>query len=131
MPHSYFTRTHPPAQSSKCAGYYRTARGWLDHEPLDNDGVHCERAAWAWLIEHAVWRPTPIATFGNAVVVKRGSSATRCAIRRRAWGWTATKVLDSLAAHARRHMIRPTHSIERRSDRQWSRALHVIFETRP
>jgi hypothetical protein len=30
------------------------ARGWLDHKLFDN--VHCERAAWAWLIEHAVWR---------------------------------------------------------------------------
>ncbi|HEY1474385.1 MAG TPA: hypothetical protein VGF53_09910, partial [Pseudolabrys sp.] len=41
----------------------RMTHGWLDRW-LSNGDTYCKRAAWAWEIEQAAWRPTTISLRG-------------------------------------------------------------------
>jgi hypothetical protein len=85
------------------------ARGWLDHELFDNDDVYCKRVAWAWLIEHALWRPKTIAVRGTPVRLERGQVCYSLSYIAEAWGWTVSKVRSFFAALVKRHMIGITH----------------------
>jgi len=92
------------------AGYYRMERGWQDHELFEGER-YCRRAAWEWLIAHAVWRRTTVTIRGTLIALERGQLCFSLRYLAEAWGWTISQVRGFLAALAKRNMIRTAYSI--------------------
>jgi len=71
------------------AGYYKMARGWMDH-PVFHSSDEC--LAWCWLIEHAAWRSETQKTDRRSVRVQRGEVAYSIRHLSVVWGWHRSKV---------------------------------------
>ncbi|WP_395454729.1 hypothetical protein ACHMW5_13585 [Azospirillum melinis] len=70
------------------AGYYRMHRGWMDHPALGGSKEpFCRRAAWAWLIENALFADAKIDVGGQTVSLKRGQMCFAYRYLSEAWGW--------------------------------------------
>lgn len=67
-------------------GYYRMARGWLDHPGLCG-GPFDKRSAWAWLIERAAWKSGAQEVHRYQVPVGRGELVVSERFLAEAWGW--------------------------------------------
>jgi len=78
-------------------GYYRLYRGWLDHD-LFRGQAYCERAAWAWLIEHAAFAKKRGGVGRGELVV----SIRQLAL---AWKWNPGKVRSFLGRLSRSTQI--------------------------
>ena len=52
-------------------GRDRMTHGWFDHW-FSNRATYCKRAAWAWEIEQAAWRPTTISLRDVTLSLERG-----------------------------------------------------------
>ena len=72
-------------------GYYRMHRGWMDFRALDGEPF-CRRAAWAWLIEQACWKPTKISIDGKTLQLRRGQLSHSTRYMAKAWGWSEARV---------------------------------------
>ena len=72
-------------------GYYRMARGWMDHHIFANDPL-TEREAWQWLIERAAFAPHPHRVGQNVVPVERGQLAVSTRYLAQAWQWSKSRV---------------------------------------
>ena len=72
-------------------GFYRMARGWMDHHIFANDPL-TEREAWQWLIEHAAFAPHPHRVGQNVVPVERGQLAVSTRYLAQAWQWSKSRV---------------------------------------
>lgn len=71
------------------SGYYRMARGWMDNPALGGAREpYCRRAAWAWLIEEAVWTETRIDVHGKTLVLRRGQLCRAQRDLAAAWKWS-------------------------------------------
>jgi hypothetical protein len=114
MSHRYMAHAHPRGQSGPVHGYYRMARGWLDHELFDGE-PYCPRAAWEWLIAQAVWRPKTIS--GTPFTLDRGQLSYSLRYLAEAWQWSIARVRGFLAKLAKRHMIRTDHVTGSRTGR--------------
>ncbi len=72
-------------------GYYRMARGWLDHPVLQGE-PYDRRSAWAWLIEEALWQDRRCDTAGRIIELKRGQISHSTRSMAKAWGWSEARV---------------------------------------
>ncbi|MFC5353524.1 hypothetical protein [Azospirillum himalayense] len=71
------------------SGYYLMHRGWMDNPALGGKrDPYCKRAAWAWLIEEAVWKDTRANVGGKWVDLKRGQLCCAYRYLAEAWGWS-------------------------------------------
>lgn len=68
------------------AGYYLMARGWLDHAALAV-GPYDRRAAWAWLVENAAYKPTRRNIGGRTIELQRGQLTASVRYLAQAWSW--------------------------------------------
>lgn len=74
-------------------GFYLMHRGWLDHPAFGGKREpFCRRAAWAWLIENAVYQDTRIGIGRKTVTLVRGQLSYSQRFLADAWGWDAEKV---------------------------------------
>lgn len=72
-------------------GYYRMARGWMDH-PIFAAEPLTEREAWLWLIEHAAYAPH-VQRIGRWVVpVERGELAVSARHLAKVWVWDKSRI---------------------------------------
>lgn len=85
--------------------YYLMERGWLDHPCLAGPEPFCKRAAWAWMIERAAWKPTRQNIGGKIVDIPRGQFAVSLRQMAQVWGWEYTRVLRFLRLLASDGMI--------------------------
>lgn len=60
--------------------------------PVLAAGPFDRRAAWCWLIEEAVWRPTRINIGGKTVSINRGQLSHSIRYMADAWGWSKSAV---------------------------------------
>lgn len=74
-------------------GFYLVPRGLMDHpafggpsEPFD------KRSAFCWLVEHAVWTPTPHDIGGKTVLLGRGQLSYSNRRLASIWGWSEAGV---------------------------------------
>jgi len=75
------------------SGYYLMHRGWLDHPAFGGAREpFCRRAAWAWLIENAVYQDTRVGIGRKTVTLSRGQLSYSLRYLAGAWGWDAEKV---------------------------------------
>lgn len=74
------------------SGYYAMARGWMDHPLLVTSQPLTRREAWAWLIEHAAWRPHRQNIAGQIVYLDRGQLTASLRYLAKAWGWSVASV---------------------------------------
>jgi hypothetical protein len=75
------------------SGFYLMHRGWLDHPVFG--GVrepYCRRAAWAWLIDHAVYEEVKVGVASKVVTLQRGQLSYSLRYLANAWGWDDPKV---------------------------------------
>jgi hypothetical protein len=75
------------------SGYYLMHRGWLDHPVFG--GVrepYCRRAAWAWLIDHAVYEEVKVGVTNKTITLQRGQLSYSLRYLANAWGWDDPKV---------------------------------------
>ncbi len=72
-------------------GYYRMARGWLEHPMLQGE-PYDRRSAWAWLIEEAKWQDRRCDIAGHIVQLKRGQLSHSTRFMGKAWGWSEARV---------------------------------------
>jgi hypothetical protein len=112
----YMAQLWPCGQSAADRGYYRMARGWLDHELFDGES-YCPRAAWGWLIENAAWPPKTINIRGIPFSLERGQLSFSLSYLAKAWQWSISQVRALLARLAKRHMIRIGHVTGSRTGR--------------
>src|SRR4051812_35252626 len=85
--------------------YYLMKRGWLDHPCLAGPEPFCKRAAWAWMIERAAWKPTRQNIGGKIVDIPRGQFAVSLRQMAQVWGWKCTRVRRFLKLLASDAMI--------------------------
>lgn len=98
--------TSTPAHRVRGAGFYLMHRGWLDHPALGGQREpFCRRAAWAWLIEHAVFQEIAIGIGRRTVVLQRGQLSYSLRFLANAWGWDDPKVRRFIARLADATMI--------------------------
>ena len=69
--------------------FYLMHRGWLDHPAFGNRKREpfCRAAAWAWLIDHAVFDATRVRIAGKIVTLGRGQLSYSLRFLGDAWGW--------------------------------------------
>lgn len=72
-------------------GYYKMARGWMDHPCFQNE-PYTEREAWAWLIERAGWQDRTHWIGRRGVPCKRGQLAVSVRYLASAWSWSKSRV---------------------------------------
>ena len=77
----------------------------MDH-PTFGDEPYCERAAWAWLIEHAAWKPRDYRIGSKVVRLERGQLVASLRYLATAWGWKKDRVRRFLAVRQQTHAIR-------------------------
>ena len=88
-------------------GHIRLQRGWLDH-PMFGRQPFCKRAAWAWLLEQASWKPRKTSIRDQVILLRRGqlvASQRYCAT---AWKWNRGKVQRFLKTLQSAGAIEPT-----------------------
>ena len=73
------------------SGYYRMARGWLNHPVLQGESYD-RRSAWAWLIEEAKWQDRRCDIAGRIIKLKRGQLSHSTRFMAKAWGWSEARV---------------------------------------
>jgi hypothetical protein len=73
-------------------GYYRMARGWMDHPELTGKEPFSRREAWCWLIEHAAFADRPYRIGSIVVNLTRGQIAASTRYMGKAWEWDEKKV---------------------------------------
>jgi hypothetical protein len=76
------------------SGYYRMHRGWMDKRIFERE-PYCRRAAWAWLIENAM--------FADSKDLSRGQLRHSLRYLGSVWGWPEAKVRRFLSALSGRH----------------------------
>ena len=87
-------------------GFYLMHRGWLDHPAFGGSREpFCRRAAWAWLIENAVYQETRIGVGRKTVTLQRGQLCYSLRYMAGAWGWDDAKVRRFLARLVEETMI--------------------------
>jgi len=86
------------------SGYYQMSRGWLDH-PVFAGEAFSRHAAWAWLIEHAAWKPTRVGVGTKIIPVVRGQLCYSLRYMAKAWRWDEAKVRRFIARLEREKMI--------------------------
>ncbi len=72
-------------------GYYRMARGWLEHPVLQGESYD-RRSAWAWLIEEAKWQDRRCEIAGRFVELRRGQLSHSTRFMAEAWQWSEARV---------------------------------------
>ena len=88
------------------SGYYRMARGWMDHPALGGGREpFCRRAAWAWMIEAASWGGAKVNVRGQMIGLQRGQFTHSLRYMARAWGWPEPRVRRFLERLAGQGMI--------------------------
>ena len=88
----------------------RTTHGWLD-QWLSIGDTYCKRAAWAWEIEQAAWRPTTISLRGVTLSLERGQLCHPLCFFEGSWGWTIGTVCWFLSGPGKRGTIRTDQNI--------------------
>src|SRR5688500_11359869 len=76
-------------------GFFLLARGWMDNKVLAGESF-CRRAAWVWLIEHAVFRPASVSVGGVRVDLRRGQLAVSIRYLAAVWRWSVNRVVRFL-----------------------------------
>ena len=66
-------------------------RDWQDH-PVFRSEKFCERAAWCWLIDKAMWKDTRHNISGTVVIIERGQFCVTLRALGDAWGWNKNVV---------------------------------------
>jgi hypothetical protein len=84
--------------------------GWFDRW-LSNGDTYCTRAAWAWEIEQAAWRPTTISLRGVILSLKRGQLCHPLCFFEGSWGSTIGTVCWFLSGPGNRGTIRTDQNI--------------------
>jgi hypothetical protein len=72
-------------------GYYRMARGWMEHPAFGREPF-TRAQAWIWLIERAAWRDTTQPVGRHFVQVQRGQVAVAVRYLAEAWQWSKSSV---------------------------------------
>lgn len=74
-------------------GYYKMHRGWMNHPALSGARESfCRRAAWAWLVEAASWKPRRVNIAGRTIELQRGQLTASLRYLAEAWGWSVGAV---------------------------------------
>jgi len=88
------------------SGFYLMHRGWMDNPALGGAREpFCRRAAWAWLIENAVYQDTRTGIGKKSVTLTRGQLTYSLRFLAGAWGWDDPKVRRFLARLVEEGMI--------------------------
>ena len=85
-------------------GFYRMARGWMDHTIFRNEPF-TEREAWQWMIEHAAFAPHPHRVCKSVVPLERGQLAVSTRYLAQPWQWSKSRVARFLKKLKSRTMI--------------------------
>ena len=85
-------------------GYYRMARGWMDHPMLKSREPFSKREAWCWLIETAAYKPQPVRK-GSATTLNRGQLSFSLRFIGAAWDWDHGRVRRFLNGLANEEMV--------------------------
>lgn len=85
-------------------GYYRLARGWLDHPVLRGEPFN-RATAWVWMIERARWKDSEPEPDAGSIVLLRGQFMASENDLAAAWGWSKSRVHRFLAALKAEAMI--------------------------
>ena len=88
----------------------RMTHGWLDRW-LSNGNTYCKRAAWAWEIEQAAWRPTTISLRGVTLSLERGQLCHPLCFFGGSWGSTIGTVCWFLSGPGKRATVRTDQNI--------------------
>lgn len=89
------------------SGFYLMHRGWMDNPVFGGSRrePYCRRAAWIWLIEHALYEDTTMMVAGKLVELKRGQLSYSYRYLAAAWGWSVAKVFRYCSAVVSAKMI--------------------------
>lgn len=88
------------------SGFYLMHRGWLDHPAFGGAREpFCRRAAWAWLVEHAVYQETRVGIGRKAITLTRGQLSYSLRFLAGAWGWDDPRVRRFIARLVEERMI--------------------------
>ncbi len=85
-------------------GYYRTARGLLDH-PIFTGERFDQRSAWLSIVEGAVWKDVRQFVNGRAVDLQRGQLTVSTRYLARRWAWSEAGVRRFLKRLVANQMI--------------------------
>ena len=73
--------------------FYKMHRGWMENPALVGAREqYCRRAAWAWMIEQAVWKPRALNISGKTIHLERGQFSFSLRYLAAAWGWSVASV---------------------------------------
>jgi hypothetical protein len=87
-------------------GYHCTPNDFYDdHQIYPTKEPFCHRAAGAWLIQKAAWRPWSRRIGGIEYIIKRGQLLTTVSQLAGTWNWDQSKVRRFLAAIERASVI--------------------------
>ena len=88
------------------SGFYLMHRGWMDNPALGGAREpFCRRAAWAWLIENAVYQEARVGIGRKTVTLRRGQLSYSLRFLAGAWGWDDPKVRRFIARLVEEKMI--------------------------
>ena len=77
-------------------GYYRMARGWMEHEAFASEPF-TQREAWLWMIENAAYAGHRQRIGSQIIDLQRGQVAASTRYLGKAWQWDEKKVRRFLA----------------------------------
>lgn len=107
------------------SGYFLMHRGWQDNPIFDREEFS-RRDAWAWLIEHAAWKPSRAHIKGEMIDLDRGELCFAQRFLAEKWGWSKSRVDRFLKLLAAEGMIETRTKIGATSDHAAGQGQSII-----
>ncbi|MDG2513471.1 hypothetical protein P7B04_12265 [Sphingobium yanoikuyae] len=107
------------------SGYFLMHRGWQDNPIFDREEFS-RRDAWAWLIEHAAWKPSRARIKGEMIDLDRGELCFAQRFLAEKWGWSKSRVDRFLKLLVAEGMIETRTKIGATSDHAAGQGQSII-----